>query len=350
MIGTRTIERLLLAVALAMCGGCDFVAQFPVITSFPPTWDAATPTKILAATITQNNGPLNPSLRVRCEFFSERPPTQLPNVRSVAAERMAGNVYNCTLTLGPQLRTNHVLLFEWLVESVNQQGQATPVARSGVKTFHVGCANPSQFLRTDQTAVLATFGALTTTVQILLAGYVPTHPTVHELNPVNKIFKGMGVAFARAQDVLAAGNFAPSGLPLSGRPNLLLFLPSATVAGRPDLAHPNATYTLIGWAYAVNLITVPGPFPPNVGCFPLHEWFFHEAGVHTLDGGFSLGVASAVGVPHERLWDLHVWARPSGVPELAIVNVTGGVGGATTPSAGFEAPGNSFFHPDIPLP
>jgi hypothetical protein len=350
MIGKRTLERLLLAVALATGGGCDLVAQLPVITSFPPTWDATTPTKILAATITQDNGELDPSLRVRCEFFFERPPTQLPNVRSVPAQRMAGNVYNCTLTTGPQLRNNHVLLFEWIVESLNPQGQATPVARSGVKTFHVGCANPSQFLRADQAAVLGSFGALTTIDQILLAGYVPTHPTLHDLIPMNKVFQGMGVAFARLQDVAAAGNFVPSGLPLSGQPNLLLFLPSVTVAGRPDLAPPNATFALIGWAYAVNLTTAPGPFPPNVGCFPLHEWFFHEAGVHTLDGGFSLGVASALGVPHERLWDLHVWARPaSGVPRLAIVNVTA-AGGATTPSAGFVAPEGSFFHPQIPLP
>jgi hypothetical protein len=233
---------------------------------------------------------------------------------------------------------------------VSSQGQANPVARSGVKTFHVGCADPSRFLRDDQAAVLGSFGALSTTAQILLAGYLPTHPTVHDLAPVNKVFKGMGVAFARAQDLAAAGNFVPSGLPQSGQPNLLLFLPSATVAGRPDLSHPAATYALIGWAYAVNLTTAPGPFPPNVGCFPLHEWFFHEAGVHTLDGGFSLGVASALGVPHERLWDLHLWARSgSGIPELAILNVTG-AGGATTPSVGFEAPEGSFFHPPIPLP
>jgi hypothetical protein len=243
-----------------------------------------------------------------------------------------------------------VLRFEWLVESVSSQGQANPVARSGLKRFHVGCADPSQFLRADQAAVLSRFGGLSTTAQILQSGYLPSHPTVHDLLPVNRVFKGMGVAFARAQDLAAAGNFEPSGLPQSGQPNLLLFLPSATVAGRPDLSRPDATYSLIGWAYAVNLTTAPGPFPPSVGCFPLHEWFFHEAGVHTLDGGFSLGVASAPGVPHERLWDLHVWARPdSGIPELAILNVTG-AGGATTPSAGFEAPEGSFFHPPIPLP
>jgi hypothetical protein len=353
MMMKRTIARWLLAQALATGAACDFVTQFPVITSFPPTWEATTPTKILAATITQNNGELDPRLRVRCEFSFERPAGTLqpPNVRSVPAQRIAGNDYNCTLTLGPSLRNNHVLVFEWLVESVNQQGEATPVARSGVKRFHVGCPidDPTEFLRLDQAQVVSALGALTTVAQILAAGYVPTHSTFLDQFPVNRVFRGMGVAFARAQDLAATGNFVPSGPPQSGHPNLLLFLPSATVAGRPDLSRPDATYRLIGWAYAANRVTVPGPFPPNTGCFPLHEWFFHEAGVHTLDGGFSLGVSSAPGVPHERLWDLHVWARPNSIPELAILNVTT-AGGATTPSAGFVAPVGSFFHPEIPLP
>jgi len=356
----RMLPRSLLATVLATSGGCDLVAQLPVITSVPPTFDAATPEKILAATITQNNGQLNPSLRVRCVIFSERPPQQLPAVRSVAAQALAGNTYNCVLPDTLRIRNNHVLLFEWLVESINEQGEANPVARSGVKQFHVGCADPAQFLRNDQAAVLGRFAGVFTTNQLLDLGYVPTHPAVTtiEVNaggvPVptpftgNKVFRGMGVAFARAADILAAGNFVPSGLPVSGQPNLLLMQPSTTVAGRPDLAPLGATFTLLGWAYAVNLSTVPGPFPPDVGCFPLHEWFFHEAGVHTLDGGFTPSFG-APGVEHDRLWDVHVWSRASGLPELGILNVTG-AGGATTPGAGFDAPAGSFFHPDIPLP
>jgi len=356
----RMLPRSLLAAVLATSGGCDLVAQLPVITSVPPNFDAATPQKILAATITQNNGQLNPSLRVGCQVFFASPPQQLPTVRFVPAQQLAGNVYNCVLPASLPIRKNHVLMFEWLVESINQQGQATPVARSGVKQFHVGCPSPTQFLRNDQAAVLGRFAGVLTSDQILGLGYVPTHPavdtiavnvggvTVPTLFTGNKVFRGMGVAFARSTDILAAGNFVPSGLPVSGQPNLLLMQPSTTVPGRPDLAPLGATFTLLGWAYAVNLSTVPGPFPPDVGCFPLHEWFFHEAGVHTLDGGFSLSLA-APGVGHARLWDIHVWSRASGLPALGILNVTG-AGGATTPGAGFDTPDGSFFHPNIPLP
>jgi hypothetical protein len=223
MTGPRALQRLLLALALAlgMCAGCEVVAQLPVITSFPPSWDVTTTPKTLEARITQNNGPLARSLRVRCEFSFERPPTQLPNVRSVPAQRMPGTRYFCIIRPGSQLRNNHVLRFEWFVESLNSLGQAIPVARSGVQTFHVGCENPTQFLQNDQAAVLASFGAVTTRTRILLAGYIPAHPVAVPMpiplgGEIDRVFRGMGVAFARAQDVLAAGNFAPSGLPQSG--------------------------------------------------------------------------------------------------------------------------------------
>jgi len=145
----------LLAPALVVFGDCNLVAQLPVITA-----------------------PLNASLRVRCEFWFAAPPQQLPNVRSVDAHRLAGNAYNCTLPPGLAIQNNHVLLFEWLVESINQQGQANPVARSGVKQFHVGCAAPAQFLRNDQAAVLSQFGGVLTTNQIIGFGCVPTHSTL----------------------------------------------------------------------------------------------------------------------------------------------------------------------------
>ena len=340
--------------AVALCGACEVVSQLPVITAFPPNFSASTPDKILPATIIQNNGPLNDALQVRCEFFFKTPPSQLANPRSVLAQRMAGNVFNCTLpaTVSERVQNNDVLVFEWIVESLNDEGDATPVARSGVQEFHVGCPNPRQFLLDDQARVLSSFGALTTLLQIAGAGYVPTHPAVSTgtpAGPTSKIFRGMGVAFARVTDIPASGGFVPSGLPVSGQPNLLLFQPSATVVGQPDLASPAATFALIGWAYAVNLVEVPGPHPPNVGCFPRHEWFFHEAGVHTIDGGFSPGLGSALGVEHQRLWDLHVWARTGGPPRLSIENITG-AGGATTPGGGFVAPPGSFFYPNIPIP
>src|SRR5262249_11493113 len=86
-------------------------------------------------------------------------------------------------TCGTARSNNRVLRFEWLVESLGQPGQATPVARGGVKQFHVGCGRTAtQFLREDQTAVLDSFEGLTTSEQILLAGYVPTHVTVTLVN------------------------------------------------------------------------------------------------------------------------------------------------------------------------
>lgn len=355
----HAIHGVLLSALPLLSGACPVVSQLPVIRVFPPTWDADDSPKVISAVITQNNGPLSPQLRVRCDFAFATPPNQVPTWRSVDAEALAGNVWNCTLPDGLAVRNNHVLLFEWLVESTDQQGQPLAVARSDVREFHVGCADPAGFLRQEQLAVLQRFGGLTTLDRIITQGFVPTHTTTLPADiggisvstpiPVNKVFRGMGVAFARAQDILAAGNFVPSGTPQPGSPNLLLFLPSATVDGRPDLDAPGATYQLIGWAYAANLTSFPDG-PPSVGCFPLHEWFFHEEGIHTLDGGFSPGAGSALGAPHARLWDLHVWAdSDSGIPELGIFNVTG-AGGATTPASGYEAPAGSFFYPEFAQP
>jgi hypothetical protein len=347
------VGRTLLAASLIAAAGCEpaceVVSQFPVITAVRPNWNANTQTKVLAATIVQNNGPLNESLVVRCDVFRRPPRTQAPTVIPIPAERLAGNTFNCTLPddLSDSIRNNDVVVFEWIVESMNAQGDPVPVARSPVAEFHVGCEDPAQFLRNDQQMVVNSFGALTTAVELAAAGYVPTHPTVTFVNavpfPVNKVFRGMGAAFARAQDILSAGNFVPSGLPQSGRPNLLLLLPSMTVAGSPDLSDPAATYSLIGWAYAVNLTTSDEDTPPDAGCFPRHEWFFHEEGHHTADGGFSPGLGSALGPPHARLWDIHVWRRPDGLPALGILNIAGGV---TTPAAGYQGPANSFFYPE----
>src|SRR5687767_13354897 len=97
-------------IALVLCGSCEVVSQLPVITAFPPNFSASTQDKILPATIVQNNGPLNDALRVRCEFFFKSPPSQLANPRSVFAQRMAGNAFNCTLpsTVSDRVKNNDV--------------------------------------------------------------------------------------------------------------------------------------------------------------------------------------------------------------------------------------------------
>jgi hypothetical protein len=344
---------LVATLACTLTAGCDLVSQFPVIETFPPSFGPGDDRKAFSAVITQNGEAIDPGLVVRCDVFFGVPPTQPPIVASIAAARQAGNVFSCELPEDIVIRNNHVMNFEWVVESIND-GQAVPVARSGVRTFHIGCDDPAGFLRNDQATVLARFGELDNVVAIGAAGYLPTHPATAPSVPglpspqlqTNKVFKGMGAAFARAVDVPAGGGFVPFGTPVSGDPNLLLFRPSATVAGSPDLADPLATYTLIGWAYAATIgDDLPADRPPSTGCFPLHEWFFHEEGHHTVDGGFTPGPPfSAIGVYHPRLWDLHVWADASGVPRLGILNVTG-AGAATTPADGYEAAANSFFYP-----
>jgi hypothetical protein len=88
----------------------------------------------------------------------------------------------------------------------------------------------------------------------------------------------------RRDDLEAALNQAPSEV-FSFEPSVLMFMPDGGDEG-------NRTLRLVGWAYAVNLSTAPLPnFPDIPGfCIPNHEWFFHEAGVHTADGGFSPGI------------------------------------------------------------
>jgi hypothetical protein len=217
--------------------------------------------RLLGARIVQNSGPLNASLRVRCEFYFKTPPSLSPNVRSIDAERVTENDFECRLPTTSVIRNNHVLVFEWMVESVNSQGQATPVAASGENVVHLGCSDPVQALRDLQTSVLSRFGgAPMTRSDLLLAGYIPAHSAPElatmpgQIVPGDKVFKGMGVAYVRASDVLASQNLAPSTISLD-MPSLLLLLPSAT-GFPPDVAPPSATYSLIGWAYAVNLSTL----------------------------------------------------------------------------------------------
>lgn len=364
---SRNALTALCLLGLSGCGVLPLIAQLPLITPVTPVWIETSPNtlKVLDATITQNNGPPDPALRVTCDFNFAAPPGQLAPSRTIVATPITDTLFRCTLPAATQaaVRNNHVLVFEWIVEGASN-GQLVPVARSGVQRFQVGCDGPAAVasLTGVQGSVLSRFGAQMTFAQIAAAGYLPTHstllPTITQTplgsvsGPpfvlVQKVFDGMGVAFARAIDVPGATGFVPSGPLTVASPNLLLFVPSATVPGDATLAAPNATFRLIGWAYAANLASFPLPNPPGFGCFPLHEWFLHEAGVHTLDGGFTPNASvGTLGAGHARLWDLHVWVGAAGVPGLGILNVNGA--GTPTPS-GFIAPAGSFFHPPFAQP
>ena len=138
-------------------------------------------------------------------------------------------------------------------------------------------------------------------------------------------------------------------------------LPIAGVTGTPpqNPDEPDAALRLVTvsrWTLSARPTSLPN-FPDIKGfCIPNHEWFFHEAGVHTADGGFSPGIPpNPVGVPHARLWDVHLWLNTAtGVPRFGICNNEDPDGrecdgGAVTPANGFVPPVDSFFYPSTLL-
>jgi hypothetical protein len=338
----------------AALSGCNVVRRFPVIVADEPTFneDSSDSAKVLRATISQDNGPIDPALRVTCDFsFSRR--DQVPSFRTRSSTRLGNQRrWECSFPASTRnaMRDGHVLRFEWIVRSTNGDGDPVIVARTGVKDFAIGCQGadaPGAAWARNQSDIVGQFGGLTTIERIAAAGYVPTHFTA---DGSQKVFRGMGVAFARRIDVLGTTNIVPS-LPIrTDSPNLLLFSPGSRVDDDSTLAPALATFSLVGWAYTTNLSSSPIDHPPLVNCFPLHEWFIHEQGAHTVDGGFTPGPGPfPIGLRHARLWDLHVWSRPSGVPALGIFNHSG-PGGSVRPADGFAAPAASFFYPEFDEP
>ena len=313
---------------------------------------------MVVAKITQAAGALASGLSVRCEVGFAMPPGQQQTVGSLPAEQLDGNRFRCDIGTSARaaIRNNHVLVYEWLVEGVGANGQMAILGRSGLLRYQVGCDQQASaaFLRNMQATVESAFGGTKKSMnQIRQMGYVPTHFTRQPLPlpplVVQKVFKGMGVAFARPDDLPATGGLGDGSAPRVDRPNLLLFAPDSTVSGRDDLARPGARYSLIGWGYTANLARSPIHQPPQLGCVPLHEWFIHEAGVHTEDGGFApLADATVLGARHDKLWDIHFWRDASGTPRLGILNFPNASGGAEPP--GYEAPTGSFYYPGFSSP
>jgi hypothetical protein len=64
-------------------------------------------------------------------------------------------------------------------------------------------------------------------------------------------------------------------------------LPWAASAQDVDCtAEERREYRLTGWAFAIPF--EPGSEPPRIDCVAPAEWFVHEAGWHTMDGGMQL--------------------------------------------------------------
>lgn len=128
-------------------------------------------------------------------------------------------------------------------------------------------------------------------------------------------------------------------------PPLLLYEPSpaSSSADWLDFDGPDDPYRLVGWAYVAPYM--PGSEPPFRRCIAAEEWVVHEAGWHLHDGGMRLtpGLDAeparppglAIHMWHPRVWDLHVWRGPDGVPTVAFANPRERRGGKELPAGAF---------------
>lgn len=161
---------------------------------------------------------------------------------------------------------------------------------------------------------------------------------------------GMGVAIANV------------GAPKAGQPHLLLYRPNPDAVSVTDPWGVDLPYELVGWGYGApyNPQFVPSfGDDPALRCLVPTDWFIHERSVHPNDTWQNIAVPpkedfpgqvtgggaprpeeckpQCVGMPHPRLWDIHFWADPSGVPVVSMLN-------PGPPIPGFD-PGKAFFHP-----
>lgn len=123
-------------------------------------------------------------------------------------------------------------------------------------------------------------------------------------------------------------------------------LPWAASAQDVDCtAEERREYRLTGWAFAIPF--EPGSEPPRIDCVAPAEWFVHEAGWHTMDGGMQL-TPDARGEPprsharseiyfwHPRVWDAHFWRGEDGVPTVVFDN-------PRDAGHGLQLPRDAFF-------
>lgn len=202
-------------------------------------------------------------------------------------------------------------------------------------------------LAEDQRLVLQHVGSLSTlrdmvdVVSLAARGWsVPPHMWVS--------FKGIGVPIARPE--VLAGLPSPAGL----------YRPSPAASNVTDPYGADFPYTLVGWAYG-------GPydyhqFPTTAGrCYERGDWMVHERGIHDLatwtfvpvppqeqwhgqNPGNEPLLPLPPGIPHSRLWSLHVWLnQDSGVPNVSMLHDEAGTIPGVDPGVGI-----AFFHPQPP--
>jgi hypothetical protein len=153
-------------------------------------------------------------------------------------------------------------------------------------------------------------------------GYLPSH--------LFDVVHGMGLTLARVHE------YGEGHEPNINQPDLLFYVPAnpskpALGGSFTDLI-ADGEYVLVGWGYYADY--APGATPQLEGLsagttVPENEWFIHEAGYHTIDGGFAAVApeneswrGESAGAPptpasarphtlpigaHGRVWDLHVF-------------------------------------------
>lgn len=154
-------------------------------------------------------------------------------------------------------------------------------------------------------------------------------------------YEGIGVTMVhpiRSLEVLGV----PVTTVTSGVPFGLLYRPGS--GDITDPAVPDFPYRLAGWFYSATY--TPGVAPASPGwCVEPSDWFIHERGVHRLPDfdmvmqpptedwygqrEAPVGLPVPPGIPHGRVWDLHVWLdRESGTPRLGPETPFGNIPGA----------------------
>lgn len=344
-----TSRPLLTLAAIIVAGlvvtGCDVVrrAQPPTITGQVPTWQGPTTPKVLTARIGGNMA----FWEVRGVFVRYArhgwPPT-LIEARHGDAVQDTGDptLWRFTLPAPEDFQDGFAVFFQWFVEYALPDGNDIATVSDTVRSFRVTCdtGGTARNLLRDQQRILGAFDVPNPQIALAPLGYAPSHGFVS--------FNGNGVTFAKVLTM--------DGPPRIGEPQVLMYAPTPGNISRiaePFVADP--PYTLIGWGYTARY--VPGQIP-FFFCFPAESWFVHEAGWHTLDGGFDAtpppeatpGAAPAPATPptinigawHTRFWDIHLWVnRAGGLPGIGVLNPTG------APTGGTPLPGNAFFTPPL---
>lgn len=152
-----------------------------------------------------------------------------------------------------------------------------------------------------------------------------------------------------------------------GNPSFLLYEPSPDADDVTDIEGPDFPYSLAGWGYAgpnysYNREKQEPVWPHELDrlCLGAGDWFVHERGIHPSDTGgmhsvppeeqehghasgdsFPIpGIEGPVGFPHPRIWDIHLWLGPDGVPSISILNP-----GKCIPGIPSDV-GVAWFHPE----